>query len=603
MKCPVCQAKLLPVAGEMFCLQCGEAVDPNGEASSEAINLQDTRDPLLRKALLDATEGAMTFDDIPVPLVPEIKVREPVAVLPAKQGHTFSSLRSILAPPKPVAATGVFASVPSLASTNVAIDPPIPDSQPARVAPRRHFRLDAMASAWAIGLVGLVLFVGVNLLIGNYFTNRIYFGAKVGSLSVGGWTFAELDQRLPGALAKPSIVALVGDRKYPIDSIQLGSVNFQDLEKGLKDMGRNTSLPLVGFITAALSAPVQVNYQVSDTAAASASAELSALVYRQASNAAAMIVGSNVLVLADKPGAALDPVATAAALKASYGRVDTVTLEPVRVVANIPALSYASDAATAQSIMGLPVQIVVGKTTYTPTADQIGSWLVFGKPGSGIGVNAAGVATYVAGIPGSFDRGAAVSGVTAELNAHKGGAVAPSTVRPTANPTPVSTAASLPVISYTYCVDESQAVGAGLSTQSVTTLAQSNGWTLGGRIQFTRATAGCNFVLTLANAQALRVLDPDCATQTACRIHNDLAISEASWRAAPSGWAGDINTYRSELINHVVGQWLGFDHPACSAVATKTPVLSMPSVIIAGCSPKWYAVPAELQDTKVLGGF
>ena len=105
------------------------------------------------------------------------------------------------------------------------------------------------------------------------------------------------------------------------------------------------------------------------------------------------------------------------------------------------------------------------------------------------------------------------------------------------------------------------------------------------------------------DAPARRVLDPACEHQTTCRIHNDLAISSDSWAVAPSGWVGTVDSYRTELVNHVVGQWLGFDHPNCSALASQTPVLSAPSVTIPGCSPKWYAVPPELQDAKVLAGF
>jgi hypothetical protein len=101
----------------------------------------------------------------------------------------------------------------------------------------------------------------------------------------------------------------------------------------------------------------------------------------------------------------------------------------------------------------------------------------------------------------------------------------------------------------------------------------------------------------------MAALDPACEKQTTCRIHNELAIAKDSWAKTPAGWTGDLSTYRGELINQIVGQWLGFEHPSCSALSTQAVVLSAPSLQIGGCSPKWYAVPAELQDTKVLPGF
>jgi len=109
--------------------------------------------------------------------------------------------------------------------------------------------------------------------------------------------------------------------------------------------------------------------------------------------------------------------------------------------------------------------------------------------------------------------------------------------------------------------------------------------------------------MKFGDTAARTALDPACGKQTTCRIHNDLAIAGDSWAAAPTSWSGTLASYRSELVNQVVGQWLGFDHPSCKALTTQTPVLSEPTVTVSGCSPNWYAVPVELQDSKVLAGF
>jgi hypothetical protein len=523
-------------------------------------------------------------------------------VLSERPRHTFSSLRNILAPPRPVTTTGSFAPSDRMAPLVTLSTPVAVANDASGRTRRRRTHGGIMLTSWAYGIVGLVLFVGLNLVIGNYFSNRLYYGAKVGSVAVGGWTFDQLHSRLPSVLPKPAITALVGSRKYPIDTSLLGSASYPELEKNLKDVGRSTSLPLMGLITAMFSAPVLPNYELSDMAVSEVSSRLGALVYRQASNAAVLIVGSNVVVLADKPGAALDPAATASALKASYGHVGAMTLEPVRVSAAVSALSYANEVTTAQALIGLSIQVVLGKSTYTPTPAQIGGWLAFSGPGNGASVIPNAVAAYVATIPGSFDRVGTINGIVAELNAHRGGVVAPSIARPTPNPNAAITPIT-PVITYSYCVDAPDMAAGDLADQAASTLGNAAGWSLGGRVRFTRATADCNFVLSVASVQAMRALDPACAVQTACRIHNDLAIASTSWSKTPLGWVGNLSSYRTELVNHVVGQWLGFDHPACNAVATKTPVLTEPSVTIAGCSAQWYAVPPELQDTKVLGGF
>src|SRR5476651_2011633 len=105
MKCPVCQAKLLPVDGEMFCLQCGETVHKS-EATNDAERLEETSDPLLKRAISDATDGEVKFSDGQA--VPESIVSNHLAVQKTKRNHTFSSLRSILAPPRPLATNGTI---------------------------------------------------------------------------------------------------------------------------------------------------------------------------------------------------------------------------------------------------------------------------------------------------------------------------------------------------------------------------------------------------------------------------------------------------------------------------------------------------------------
>jgi hypothetical protein len=101
----------------------------------------------------------------------------------------------------------------------------------------------------------------------------------------------------------------------------------------------------------------------------------------------------------------------------------------------------------------------------------------------------------------------------------------------------------------------------------------------------------------------LSSLDFACQKQTTCRIHDDLAISSDSWSTPPAGWVSGISTYRGELINQVFGQWLGFDHPSCNKAKLQSAVLATPTINVPGCSPIWYPVPAEVQDTKVLAGF
>jgi hypothetical protein len=577
----------------------------------------------LKRALLDATDGDIVFKDATAP----VGLVSAVAGEPHKKpGHTFLSLRALLAPQHPAMTSGALVMpVPSAASPELIQPPeiiPAPVAQPVPVAaPDSAFTArtavsvmpsgsigtgvieKGMAKAWAIGLVGLGLFIGLNLAAGGYYSNRVYPGVRVDSLAVGGWTFDELHQKLLQEMPKPVLSAVVGTGHYQLALGNVGSGNTADLERNVREAGRSTPLPLAGVIGSWFAKPISPAFALSDDAVDRSVQLLAAAIERTPSNAAPMIHGTDVFVLADKPGVRLDRTAAAAAIRAAYGQVSTVSINPVRLDPSTVAADYTNDAAQAQAMITTNVQISLRKAHYSPTPAQIASWVVFLGPGKGITTDPAGVAVFVATIPGFFDRTGTVSGIVAALNARQVASLSPSTKKPTAGPTPVSLAAVGPAANYSYCLDETGGTAPSLAPATAATLGAGGSWTLGGKLRFVPAKTGCNFTIRLAGTAAMTALDPACEHQSTCRIHNDLALSVESWAKAPSSWLGDTNSYRTELINHIVGQWLGFGHPTCSVAATQAPVLSTPSLLVGGCSPKWYPVPAELQDTKVLPGF
>jgi len=215
----------------MFCLQCGEAQRVTSADNSEALKFEDTTDPLLKRALLDATDGDIVFKDT-AGAAEEVPV---AAGEPAKKpGHTFLSLRAVMAPPRPVATNGALVmpvpipiehpapiSVPALvpASASAPVPEAVPDPTPnARVAASVMPTVSTgarvvekgMAKAWAIGLAGLGLFVGLNLAAGTFYANRVYPGVHVDNLAVGGWTFDESASKAPTSHTEAGFIGGVG---------------------------------------------------------------------------------------------------------------------------------------------------------------------------------------------------------------------------------------------------------------------------------------------------------------------------------------------------------------------------------------------------------
>ena len=622
-------------------MQCGEAVHQVSDGTGEVLKPEDATDPLLKRALWDATDGEIEFkDNVPVlqtgVFVPPVAEAAPVvAAAPAvvavadpepkkKPGHTFLSLRAVMAPPRPATTNGAMVMPPlpqmaSAAEVKASVAVAAPASSPDATIPGPSMRTPTtvvpgvsnivtqtqkgMAKAWVIGLAGLALFISINMAIGSYYSSRVYPGVRVGNLAVGGWTFDQLHTKLPADLKHPSLAAMVGDQTYALDLSSVGSVNVADLEISVRQAGRSTALPLAGLLGSWFARPISPAFALTDDAVDRSVQALATSSNRAPSNAAVMVHGTDVLLIADKPGVTLDQTAAAEAIRTAYGHAATASINPVTQSPSVVAADYANDVVAAQTTITTSVQIVVKKAHYSPTAGQIASWVVFLGPGKGVMVDGAGVAAFVTTIPGSFDRTGTVNGVVAALNAHQSTTLTPSTKKPTGNPKVASIAVSAPVASYAYCIDETTTLAPGLAAQMASVLGAGGSWTLGGKLSFVAAKTGCNFTVRLADIKAMAALDPACEKQTTCRLHNDLYIATGSWAKAPTGWVGDVNSYRSELINHVVGQWLGFSHPSCTAEAAQEPVLTTTSVTIPGCSPKWYPVPPELQDTKILPGF
>ena len=624
MKCPQCQAKLLPVAGELFCLQCGELVLATGDQPvGDMLKIEETSDPLLRRAITDSVESNVVFN---VPegtkskAKDELKLAEAQSFLgagaaqpvstqtPAKPKASFASLRSMMAwhhhsmmvPQVGAAATDTLQQVATTGAlyTSGQTMAVAAAAAPANVGSKAF----AITSPMVLALGALSLLVVVNVLAGWYYAGRVYPGVKVGSLAVGGWTFAQLHEKLAAGLPQPKLTAIVNGRAYSLDISGVGAVSTATVEHDARQMGRSVAVPLMGLSSALLSRPLTPSLGLSDDAVAKSVQQLAVRIDRAPSNAAAMVVGTEVLLLADKPGVKLDTAATAAAIRAAYGHANTVSISTIRTQPAVPASAFAGEVASAQAIIGTSVQITLRKTKYAPTAAQIAEWVTIPGPGQGVIISQSGVANFVQSIPGTFDRSGTVSSLLAALNAHHDTILAPSLKQVTVLPKVVSISASSPIMNYSYCVDASMTTLPGSSAAIQTALGSGGSWTLGGRIHFTLVGSECNLSLQAVTTSALDELNPVCSQQNSCRIHNDLAINPLFWDSLPALYPGIKSAYQVELISHVVGQWLGFDHPVCNQLALSTPTLSSSSVTLPGCSPKWYAVPPELQDTKVLAG-
>lgn len=545
MNCPTCHARLLPVKGQLFCLQCGEII-----ADSAA-------EPEGQPALL------------PTP------VRKPVADL-ASRAAGIAGPRVVPAKPGSV-------------------------EQPAVSGWHRRY----LPWPLIVGLALIAVVVVGNVLARSYYQDRVYPGVQVANRALGGQPLDAVDVAIKQALPVDTVRFTIGTTEYAMKPSELGgTTNAAELVQQVRDAGRTNPFALFGVAETLMSKPLQPQYQVDERTVGTVADRLAADNNHPAVDAAPIIVGTTPVVIAEKAGLQVDRAKLNEGLLTALKRHQKVTISATKLTPAIAAASYAADAENAQAKIGLSLSVKVRTATISPSAEVIAGWLRFGEPGSGAQPDPGKVAAYVAGIPGRFDRPAAEAAILASIQAKQPLVYTAATTR---RNVAARTIVPLPPAAKTYSFCSAVRGAAGLDVASLTTKAQAtldnpHGWTLGGSLKFLSSSSNCNVTIWVASASEMAGFAPACAKQSTCQVGNNVVINASNWAKAPADWKGSLEEYRAELINHEIGHWLGFDHAKCSATSPVAP-LAQPTLIVSGCSPQWHAIPAELQGRKVLPGF
>lgn len=132
--------------------------------------------------------------------------------------------------------------------------------------------------------------------------------------------------------------------------------------------------------------------------------------------------------------------------------------------------------------------------------------------------------------------------------------------------------------------------------------ADPRGWSLGGRVRFIHVTSAGAFTIWLAAAGDMSSFSSQCVEQWSCRVGRDVIINEMRWTTGSPYWHGDLNAYRTMLINHETGHFLGFDHSLCPGAGELAPVMMQQSKGTAPCRPNAWPTAAEREvAAHVLG--
>jgi Protein of unknown function (DUF3152) len=126
------------------------------------------------------------------------------------------------------------------------------------------------------------------------------------------------------------------------------------------------------------------------------------------------------------------------------------------------------------------------------------------------------------------------------------------------------------------------------------------GWSLGGAVSFRAVAHGGDFTVWLASPDAMRSFGADCSAVWDCRSGRDVVINEARWQSGSAKWPGPIDDYRTMIVNHETGHWLGFDHASCPGAGALAPIMMQQSKGVGDCLPNPWPTESEREAARTM---
>lgn len=169
-------------------------------------------------------------------------------------------------------------------------------------------------------------------------------------------------------------------------------------------------------------------------------------------------------------------------------------------------------------------------------------------------------------------------------------------------------AAPKAVKQYTFCVrsrNADQSFMADFGAKFVKTLNDSRSWSLDGQVSFAQVESGCNFYAWLSAADQMSTFGAICDSLWSCSAPPNVVINFDRWRYASDAWNannGSLDDYRSMVINHETGHWLGFRHRFCGGPGQQAPVMQQQSISLQGCVFNPWPTTAEKDSLRSMLG-
>ena len=128
------------------------------------------------------------------------------------------------------------------------------------------------------------------------------------------------------------------------------------------------------------------------------------------------------------------------------------------------------------------------------------------------------------------------------------------------------------------------------------TLADGRGWAarLGITVQRVESAPALRILLATPGTTDALCAPLDTAGRVSCRNGGLVVVNAVRWAEAVPWYADDVAGYRTYVVNHEVGHFLGRPHRPCPARGLPAPVMQQQTYGLQGCLPSVWPSPDEI---------
>lgn len=435
------------------------------------------------------------------------------------------------------------------------------------------------------------LFVVANLVTYGVYRNRTYPNTEVAGQKYGSVPLSQAEDKLSNMPLLPQDV----DLKYENNSESLSPQDLGislDTQKLAASLSHRSWLPIANFFTDNNHPlAITVNNQVLTEQLEAFASKYA----KPATNAQVTVKDGAFSVTPSAPGVAADmQVAQALLVDQVVRGADSVQLPVAAVKPAVVESNLQADVAKFQTQQKTALTYVYGANRVQPSTAEVANW--YAASGSTMALSDPKIQAYINSVGAKYGIG--VDNL-AQLTAATKSALE-------SNKATTMTLIAKPKASktYTYCtavrgVDPSYLGGLQSKLQAV--FADGRGWSLGGLVDYKYATGGCNFTVWLAAANQMLSFGAICDSMWSCAVSPNVVINFDRWQGASPAWnasGGSLDDYRSMVINHETGHWLGFGHANCGGAGLPAPVMQQQSISLQGCAFNPWPLPSEQAALK-----